>query len=65
MSTHLNFGANARARRFYEARGFYVIRLTDGADNEERMPDIRYREHPMTTPFEGVEKRGSRSRKAM
>jgi GNAT superfamily N-acetyltransferase len=37
------FQANERARRFYEARGFYAIRFTDGADNEEQMPDIRYR----------------------
>jgi putative acetyltransferase len=37
------FQANARARRFYEARGFQAIRFTDGAQNEERMPDIRYR----------------------
>jgi GNAT superfamily N-acetyltransferase len=37
------FQANARARRFYEARGFHSIRFTDGADNEEQMPDIRYR----------------------
>jgi len=37
------FQANARARRFYEARGFHSIRFTDGADNEERMPDVRYR----------------------
>ena len=37
------FQANARARRFYEARGFRAIRLTDGARNEERTPDIRYR----------------------
>ena len=37
------FQANARARRFYEARGFQAIRFTDGADNEERMPDVRYR----------------------
>jgi putative acetyltransferase len=60
------FQANERARRFYEARGFQAIRFTDGADNEERMPDIRYRwEHPMTTPFEEVEKRGSRGRKTM
>ena len=60
------FQANERAWRFYEARGFHAIRFTDGADNEERMPDVRYRwEHPMTTPFEELEKRGSRSRKAM
>jgi len=37
------FQANARARRFYEARGFHVIRFTDGAHNEERTPDVRYR----------------------
>ena len=37
------FQANERARRFYEARGFRPIRFTDGADNEERMPDVRYR----------------------
>jgi putative acetyltransferase len=44
------FQANERARRFYEARGFHAIRFTDGADNEEQMPDIRYRwENPATT----------------
>jgi GNAT superfamily N-acetyltransferase len=37
------FQANARARRFYEARGFRAIRFTDGVGNEERMPDVRYR----------------------
>ena len=37
------FQANERARRFYEARGFRAIRFTDGAYNEEQMPDIRYR----------------------
>jgi putative acetyltransferase len=37
------FQANIRARRFYEARGFRAIRFTDGTDNEERMPDVRYR----------------------
>ena len=37
------FQANARARRFYEARSFRAIRFTDGADNEERTPDVRYR----------------------
>jgi len=29
--------------RFYEARGLRPIRFTEGADNEERMPDVRYR----------------------
>jgi GNAT superfamily N-acetyltransferase len=37
------FQANERARRFYESRGFRAIRCTDGADNEEQTPDIRYR----------------------
>lgn len=37
------FQANARARRFYEARGFRAIRFTNGADNEERTPDVCYR----------------------
>ena len=37
------FQANTRARRFYEARGFRAIRFTDGADNEEQTPDVRYR----------------------
>ncbi len=37
------FQANTRARRFYEARGFRAICFTDGADNEEKMPDVRYR----------------------
>jgi putative acetyltransferase len=51
------FQANERARRFYEARGFHAIRFTDGAQNEEHMPDIRYRwELRATTCFEDVEK---------
>jgi GNAT superfamily N-acetyltransferase len=37
------FQANIRARRFYEAHRFRPIRFTDGADNEEQTPDIRYR----------------------
>jgi GNAT superfamily N-acetyltransferase len=37
------FEANERARRFYEARGFRAICFTEGAENEERMPDIRHR----------------------
>jgi GNAT superfamily N-acetyltransferase len=37
------FQANAEARAFYEARGFVLERTTDGADNEERGPDARYR----------------------
>jgi GNAT superfamily N-acetyltransferase len=37
------FQANLRARRFYEARGFHAVRFTNGADNEEKTPDVRYR----------------------
>jgi len=37
------FQQNARARRFYEMRGFELVRLTDGADNEEKTPDALYR----------------------
>ena len=36
------FQRNARARRFYEARGFALVRETDGARNEEREPDALY-----------------------
>lgn len=37
------FQRNAGARRFYEARGFSVVELTDGARNEEKEPDVLYR----------------------
>jgi ribosomal protein S18 acetylase RimI-like enzyme len=37
------FQANVYARRFYERRGFMAVRVTDGQDNEEKVPDIRYR----------------------
>jgi GNAT superfamily N-acetyltransferase len=37
------FQANTRARRFYERHGFKAIRFTDGHDNEEKTPDVRYR----------------------
>jgi len=37
------FQRNTRARTFYESRGFRLIRLTDGAENEEREPDALYR----------------------
>ncbi|GAB3242338.1 GNAT family N-acetyltransferase [Chitinimonas naiadis] len=36
------FAANLPARRFYEKHGFVVEVETDGADNEERCPDVRY-----------------------
>ena len=38
-----SFQANTRARRFYEARGFRPVRFTNGENNEEKMPDVRYR----------------------
>jgi GNAT superfamily N-acetyltransferase len=36
------FASNLGARRFYERHGFVVVGGTDG-DNEEGMPDVRYR----------------------
>ena len=36
------FQKNARARAFYEARGFRSIRFTEGEDNEEKTPDVLY-----------------------
>ena len=37
------FQQNLRARRFYERHGFTVVAETDGADNEEKLPDVLYR----------------------
>ncbi|PJG54578.1 GNAT family N-acetyltransferase [Bradyrhizobium forestalis] len=36
------FQRNAPARSFYEARGFALVEQTDGARNEEKVPDARY-----------------------
>ncbi|MEJ1970699.1 MAG: GNAT family N-acetyltransferase [Rhizomicrobium sp.] len=36
------FQQNAGARRFYERHGCALERLTDGADNEEKLPDALY-----------------------
>ena len=36
------FQVNARGRAFYEHHGFTIQRQTNGADNEEREPDILY-----------------------
>lgn len=36
------FQCNAPARRFYQARGFVLMEMTDGANNDEREPDARY-----------------------
>ena len=37
------FQSNANARAFYEKHGFVIEELTDGARNEEKMPDITYK----------------------
>jgi GNAT superfamily N-acetyltransferase len=44
------FQVNGPARRFYEANGFVVAEMTDGAGNEEREPDIRYEWRPGDAP---------------
>ncbi len=36
------FEANKLAQIFYEARGFQEVERTDGAGNDENLPDIRY-----------------------
>ena len=36
------FQRNIAARRFYEARGFVLVRETDGSGNEEKEPDALY-----------------------
>lgn len=35
------FQANTRARAFYGANGFAEVELTDGAGNDEKLPDVR------------------------
>ena len=40
------FQQNERARSFYERRGCAVVRLTDGAENEEKTPDALYAWRP-------------------
>jgi GNAT superfamily N-acetyltransferase len=40
------FQKNEGARRFYERHGFHVVKLTDGADNREREPDVLYAWRP-------------------
>ena len=34
------FQANHAARAFYRREGFREVRLTDGADNDEKLPDV-------------------------
>jgi GNAT superfamily N-acetyltransferase len=36
------FQKNHAARRFYERRGFVLMRETDGSENEEKEPDALY-----------------------
>ena len=36
------FQQNERARRFYEANGLVLVKLTDGSGNEEKTPDALY-----------------------
>ncbi|CAN5447301.1 GNAT family N-acetyltransferase [soil metagenome] len=36
------FQGNEGARRFYEHHGFHLAELTDGQNNEEKSPDVRY-----------------------
>jgi len=36
------FQVNAGARRFYERHGCKAVEFTDGARNEEKLPDVRY-----------------------
>ncbi|WP_439121811.1 GNAT family N-acetyltransferase [Marivita sp.] len=42
------FQANTRAQVFYERHGFTEVERTDGAGNDEGLPDIRY--HWQRTP---------------
>ncbi|GAB4170436.1 MAG: GNAT family N-acetyltransferase [Thalassobaculales bacterium] len=44
------FQRNARARGFYERRGFVLVRLTDGAGNEEKEPDAEYHWRGLVPP---------------
>lgn len=37
------FQSNLAARGFYEGRGLVEVERTEGRDNEERAPDLRYR----------------------
>jgi GNAT superfamily N-acetyltransferase len=36
------FQSNVNAHRFYERHGFVEVERTDGLDNEERSPDVKY-----------------------
>ena len=43
------FQRKARARRFYEARGFVASEFNEGSRNEEREPDVLYAWLPNAT----------------
>lgn len=43
------FQQNLSAIRFYESHGFRLIATTDGAENEDHMPDALYRRAPMVS----------------
>ena len=40
------FQQNARARKFYEDRGFVAVEFGDGSTNEEKTPDVMYEWRP-------------------
>lgn len=54
------FQQNENARRFYEARGCRLVRLTDGSGNEERTPDALYEWVPGAMT-EGASSHGGRT----
>jgi GNAT superfamily N-acetyltransferase len=49
VSLH-TFQQNIGARRFYERNGFKILKLSDGADNEEHCPSVLY-ELPAVVEF--------------
>jgi GNAT superfamily N-acetyltransferase len=51
------FQVNARARAFYEKRGFTIDRLGAGDHNEEHQPDVRYVWQPETSDEAGTGRR--------
>lgn len=48
MSLHV-FARNQNARRFYEWHGFTMTDESDGSQNEEGEPDVRYEWHRVNT----------------
>ncbi len=47
------FRDNVRARRFYESLGGRFVYETDGTENEEKTPDVRYEWRPTPAGEEG------------